>query len=97
MQTLDAHIRRRLRAIVLRHWKRKRTIAKRLIGLGVKPKTAWNGIYKGHRSLWALSHSTAVDRGLRNAYFAERGLESLADRWKEHHTWDVMASSPAPG
>jgi len=30
----DAHIRRRLRAIVLRHWKRKRTIALRLIRLG---------------------------------------------------------------
>jgi group II intron reverse transcriptase/maturase len=97
MQTLDAHIRRRLRAIVLRHWKRKRSIVKRLIGLGVKPKTAWNGIYKGHRSLWALSHSTAVDRGLRNAYFAERGLESLAERWREHHTWDVIAPAPVPG
>ena len=72
-------------------------LAKRLIALGVKPKTAWNGIYKGHRSLWALSHSTAVDRGLRNAYFAERGLESLAERWREHHTWDAIAPAPVPG
>jgi group II intron reverse transcriptase/maturase len=80
---LDAHIRRRLRALVLKHWKRKRTIAKRLIKLGVKPKAAWRGIYKGHKSLWALSHSTPVDRGLRNAYFAERGLVSLEQRWQE--------------
>src|ERR1035441_2388309 len=29
MRKLDAHIRRRLRAILLRHWKRKRTIADR--------------------------------------------------------------------
>ena len=29
MRKLDAHIRRRLRAILLRHWKRKRTIARR--------------------------------------------------------------------
>ena len=28
MRTLDAHIRRRFRAIMLRHWKRKRTIAR---------------------------------------------------------------------
>ena len=35
MRKLDAHIRRRLRAIILRHWKRRRTIAKRLIALGV--------------------------------------------------------------
>ena len=44
-----------------------------------------------------LSHSTPVERGLRNAYFAERGLESLADRWKEHHTWDVTAPATVPG
>ena len=37
MRKLDAHLRRRLRAIILRHWKRKRTIAKRLIKLGGKP------------------------------------------------------------
>ena len=97
MQTLDAHIRRRLRAIVLRHWKRRRSIARHLIKLGVRPKTAWTGIYQGRRSWWALSHSTPVDRGLRNAYFAERGLESLAARWKEHHTCDVMASANVPG
>lgn len=88
---LDAHIRRRLRAIVLKHWKRKRTMARRLIQLGVKPKTAWRGIYKGRQSLWALSHSPAVDRGLRNAYFAERGLVSLEQRWKELNSVPVFA------
>jgi hypothetical protein len=68
---------------VLKHWKRKRTMARRLIQLGVSPKTAWRGIYKGRQSLWALSHSSPVDRGLRNAYFAERGLVSLEQRWTE--------------
>jgi RNA-directed DNA polymerase len=82
LQTRDAHIRRRLRALVLKQWKRKRTMARRLIQLGVKPKTAWK-TYEGHRSWWALSHAPAVDRGLRNAYFAERGLVSLAETWRE--------------
>jgi hypothetical protein len=40
MRKIDAHIRRRLRAIILRHWKRKRTIAKRLVALGVNPRGA---------------------------------------------------------
>ncbi|WP_437780237.1 hypothetical protein [Sorangium sp. So ce1097] len=31
----------------------------------------------------ALSHSPPVDRGPRNAYFAERGLVSLAAEWRE--------------
>jgi RNA-directed DNA polymerase len=81
LQRLDAHLRRRLRAIQLAHWKTKRTIARRLIKLGVKPHTAWRNVYGGRKSLWALSHSPAVDRGLRNAFFAERGLVSLAERW----------------
>jgi group II intron reverse transcriptase/maturase len=83
MHKLDAHIRRRLRAIQLKHWKRRRTIAQKLIQLGVKPKTAWRSIYEGRKSMWALSHSPAMDRGLRNAYFAERGLVSVEQRWRE--------------
>jgi len=81
LRGLDAHIRRRLRAIQLAHWKTKRTIARKLIRLGVKSRTAWRGVYDGRKSLWALSHQSAIDRGLRNAYFAERGLVSPAERW----------------
>lgn len=83
LQTRDAHIRRRLRALVLMDWKRRRTMARKLIQLGVRPKTAWRSVYAGRKSLWALSHVPAVDRGLRNAYFAERGLVSLQEKWKE--------------
>jgi RNA-directed DNA polymerase len=83
LATLDAHIRRRLRAILLRQWKTKRTIARRLIRLGVSAKTVWRLLHTGRKSWWALSHAPAVDRGLRNAYFAERGLVSLAERWDE--------------
>lgn len=78
---LDAHIRRRLRAIQLRHWKTRRTIARRLVEQGVSRKMAWRGVYAGRRSCWALSHTPAVERGLRNAYFAERGLVSLLATW----------------
>lgn len=83
IQGADAHIRRRLRAIVLRHWKTKRTIARRLIRLGVRRQTAWRRVYEGRKSLWALSHDPAVDYGLPNAYFAERGLVSLRERFRE--------------
>lgn len=85
LSTLDAHLRRRLRAIQLRHWKRRRTIVRRLIQLGVKRATAWRRVYGGRKSLWALSHDPAIDRGLRNAYFAKRGLVSLADLWRAKH------------
>ncbi len=87
---IDAHIRRRLRAIVLKQWKRKSTIALRLISLGVQRKTAWRRIYAGRKSPWALSHDPAVERGLRNAYFAERGLVSLKDLFQTR--WDAMCA-----
>jgi hypothetical protein len=85
LQTLDAHIRRRLRALQLTQWKRKRTMVRKLIALGVSARAAWRGIYDGHKSIWKLSHMSAVERGLRNAYFAERGLVSLLVRWRTYH------------
>jgi group II intron reverse transcriptase/maturase len=91
LQAIDAHIRRRLRAILLRHWKRRRTILRKLIGLGVKVETARNGIYRGRRSWWALSHSVPVDQGLRNAVFAERGLISVRQRWKQWNESHAIA------
>jgi len=59
--------------------------------IGVAAKAAWRGIYQGNRSWWTLSHSNAVDRGLRNAYFAERGLVSLEQRWRELNPELVVA------
>ena len=87
----DAHIRRRLRAILLEHWKCKRTVVRRLVGLGAQPSTAWRRVYEGRKSEWALSHDPVVDGALRNAYFAARGLLSLRERFEA--TW---AARPAP-
>jgi RNA-directed DNA polymerase len=78
MRRIDAHIRRRLRAILLHHWKRPRTIVRRLVALGVKRQHAWHALSAGKKSTWALSHAPAVDHGLRNAYFAAQGLTSVA-------------------
>lgn len=105
LQGADAHIRRRLRAFILKHWKTKRTTARRLGRLGVKPRTAWRSVYQGRQSLWALSHNPAVDRGLRNAYFADRGLVPLLDRFRPlwaavaapeqlRLSWDTARSKP---
>jgi group II intron reverse transcriptase/maturase len=84
LRTLDAHIRRRLRALELKHYKRKRTIAKKLIQFGIKAKTAWRGIYAGRKSWWALSHTPVVDRALRNSLWDARGLKSLAQQYWLH-------------
>jgi RNA-directed DNA polymerase len=90
LRALDAHIRRRLRAIVLRHWKRRATIARHLVALGVRRHAAWRGVYAGRKSLWALSHDPVVDRGLRNAFFAQRGLSGLVALHRRAHQ-DIAA------
>ncbi len=93
LHNLDAHIRRRLRALLLRQWKSKRSIVRKLIKLGIQRKTAWKTAYDGRRGTWDLSHRSAVDRALPPAYFAERGLTSLEQRWMERRT-RVIAPVP---
>src|SRR6266571_3988509 len=92
LRALDAHIRRRLRAILLHHWKRRPTIVRNLIALGVKRRAAWQGVYQGRRSLWALSHSPQVDRALRPRFFTDRGLLSLVEL---HHRFHQEIVAPA--
>ncbi len=79
LRALDAHIRRRLRAIMLKHWRRRRTIARNLEALGVGRQSAWRGVYAGRKSTWALSHSPAVDRAMPTRFFTARGLIRLVD------------------
>jgi len=85
LRALDAHIRRRLRAILLHHWKRRPTIVRNLIALGVKYRSAWRGVYSGRRSLWALSHTPQVDRALRPRFFTDRGLLRLVELHDRFH------------
>lgn len=90
LHSLDAHIRRRLRALQLKHWGRRRTIAKRLIRAGVKSKTAWSFAYDGKRSWWAMSHGFTISKALPNKHFAELGLLSIETRWRDLHALHVI-------
>lgn len=80
----DAHIRRRLRAIQLKQWKRRRTIARKLIQRGIKAKSAWRSVYEGRKSIWAMSHMWSVDRALKNSYWEALGFNSLMQRYRLH-------------
>jgi RNA-directed DNA polymerase len=94
LRALDAHIRRRLRAILLHHWKRRPTIVRNLIALGAQPRAAWHGVYTGRRSLWALSHIPQVDNALRTRFFTDRGLDSLV---LLHRDWHEEIVAPTHG
>lgn len=79
----DAHIRRRLRAIQLKQWKCRRTMARRLIKGGAPKKTAWRNVYDGRKSIWKLSLSYSAHKALSPKNFEERGLFSLKEAWRK--------------
>lgn len=79
----DAHIRRRLRTIVVRQRKRPRYLYRHLKRLGVSKgsaaTTAWS-----RQSHWAKGNMRGMHRAYPNAWFAER-LVSLWETWKHHN------------
>ncbi len=95
LETLDAHARRRLRAIVLRHWKRKGTMVERLLQLGVRQPWLRRWLFRWQASWWQLTRNRAVRTGLRNEYFAKRGLVSLRASWQQQR--EVIAPSVTTG
>jgi RNA-directed DNA polymerase len=94
LRALDAHIRRRLRAIMLKHWRRQRTIARNLVALGVKRQSAWHQVYAGRKSTWALSHSPAVDKAMPTVFFTARGLIRLVDLHRRSRRNVVAPTQP---
>lgn len=83
LRATDAHIRRRLRAIQLKQWKRKRTIARKLIARGKNRRKVISGIYGNKSRIWALSHSSVVDSALNNRYWLQQGFIPLHQLWSE--------------
>lgn len=55
MANTDAHMRRRLRAILLKQWKRKRVRLNKLVSPGVSKRAAGRAEYEQSRSLWPPS------------------------------------------
>ena len=79
LRKLDAWIRRRLRLVLWRQWKRGRTRFAELRQLGVGRDLAAQSAGSAHGP-WRLSRSPALSFALPNTYFISLGLPSLAPR-----------------
>jgi group II intron reverse transcriptase/maturase len=89
---LDSHIRRRMRALILKQKKRKLFILRWLIRKRRVPvKRATRDVYGGHRSLWALSISQSAHKAMSSYYFDGLGLVRLKRRWRELQPKPVIA------
>lgn len=79
LRALDQWVRRRLRAIAWRQWKRGRTRYAALRRLGVGKDLAAQTAGSPHGP-WRLSNSPALNVAVSNAYLGSLGLTSLAPR-----------------
>jgi group II intron reverse transcriptase/maturase len=80
-EELDEWLRRRLRQLVWKRWKRGRTRYRELVALGVPSSRAAGGA--GGKSPWRMAVSPVVQEGLSNAYWQKQGLRSITERYHQ--------------
>ena len=78
---LDSWIRRRLRQMIWKRWKRGTTRYRKLRKLGVPQGRA--GLGAVGKSPWHMSNTPVVNEALSNVYLRNSGLKSLKDRYQE--------------
>jgi RNA-directed DNA polymerase len=80
-EKLDSWIRRRLRQLIWKRWKRGTTRYRELVRLGVPKWRAHLGA--GGSSPWHMTTSPVVKEALSNGYFRNVGLESIKGRYQQ--------------
>ena len=77
-ERLDEWLRRKLRRVLWKHWKRPRTRMKRLIQLGLDKERARISAYNG-RGPWWNAGASHMNQAVPTAWLAQRGLVSLLE------------------
>ena len=86
----DAHIRRRLRAVIVRQKKRPRHLYRHLKERGVPEGAAAKTAFQ-RRGIWHRSASYGLHKAYPNSWFAAR-LVSLAEEWRRLHPSEQASS-----
>lgn len=81
LSDLDEWLRRRLRQIRWKEWKRHQTRWRNLRALGIPDRQAreWAGSGKGY---WRIARSWVLSRSLTDAYWREQGLQGFTDPYR---------------
>jgi len=77
---LDGWLRRKLRRILWKQWKRPYTRAKKLMGRGLTRENAWKSATNG-RGPWWNAGAAHMHKALPKSYFQKLGLVSLMDQY----------------
>jgi len=78
-EDLDGWLRRKLRCILWRQWKRPRTRLKKLMARGLDRERAWHSAYNG-RGPWWNAGPSHMNAAYRKSFFGKLGLVSLLDQ-----------------
>ena len=79
---LDERIRRRLRMVLWKQWKRVRTRIRELERHGI-PKPKARQMANTRKGPWRAAASPPVHQALHNAYWRKQGLVSLGERYRQ--------------
>lgn len=88
-QRADAHVRRRIRAVVVRQKKRRRFLYRHLRRQGASHRAARNSAFN-RRGTWHSSRTSGMHRVYSNAWFADR-LYSLGVSWMDLNPPDEVS------
>jgi RNA-directed DNA polymerase len=80
-EELDGWIRRRLRQMIWKRWKRGTTRYKMLVKMGIPRWSAQEGA--GGKSPWRMANSPVIKTALNNDYLCNSGLKSIKTRYQE--------------
>lgn len=79
-EELDGWLRRKLRRILWKQWKRSYTRAKKLMRLGLSEATAWRSATNG-RGPWWNAGAAHMNKAVPKSYFDKLGLVSLMSQY----------------
>ena len=76
---LEKWIRRKLRVIIWKHWKKIRTKFRKLVGLGLSKDQAFMALSR--KKYWRLSKTPQLNAVMGVTYFRDRGLINLVEKY----------------
>lgn len=79
-EELDEYVRRKARAVFLKHWKKPKTRFRELTKLGVRKMDARKYASSG-KGIWRLSRNHTLHKALSVKFLKDKGLIYLKERW----------------
>ena len=84
IQTLNEWVRRRIREIYWKQWKRIKTKHDNLVRLGIPDSKAWEWA-NSRLGYWRIAHSWILTRSLTNKYLTSVGYDDISKRYEVLH------------